>query len=191
MISYIYIACFVGGLLLLVAYMFFGVERSPRRVPALGPTDDWRAILGSASGIRARIGGPSLAGFACAFGATGYLLTTRSALHPGWIVLIAALAGAGALVGVILVVAAWAVPGARREEVDERFLLQGHLAVVTDSVSADEPGRISYVIEDARFTLPALSLDGETMHEGTEVVIDRVEGDVAYVEEWARVEKRL
>ena len=37
----------------------------------------------------------------------------------------------------------------------------------------------------------AQSLDGTPVAVGTEVIIDRVEGGVAYVESWVEVEQRL
>jgi membrane protein implicated in regulation of membrane protease activity len=39
--------------------------------------------------------------------------------------------------------------------------------------------------------LRARSLDDASVDEGTEVVIERIEGDLAYVEPWVQVEERL
>jgi hypothetical protein len=42
-----------------------------------------------------------------------------------------------------------------------------------------------------KYATPALSLDGTAVAAGTEVVIDRLEEGVAYVEPWVQVEQRL
>ena len=42
-----------------------------------------------------------------------------------------------------------------------------------------------------RRVLPARSFDDGTLAAGTEVVIERIEDDIAYVEAWLEVEKRL
>jgi hypothetical protein len=39
--------------------------------------------------------------------------------------------------------------------------------------------------------VPAKSLTGKTLASGEEVVIDRIEGGIAFVEEWSVVEQRL
>jgi hypothetical protein len=36
-----------------------------------------------------------------------------------------------------------------------------------------------------------VSLDGQPIREGTDVVIERLDGNVAYVEPWSLVERRL
>jgi hypothetical protein len=42
-----------------------------------------------------------------------------------------------------------------------------------------------------REVIPARGIDDQSMAVGTEVVIERIEDGVAYVEDWAAVEKRL
>jgi hypothetical protein len=39
--------------------------------------------------------------------------------------------------------------------------------------------------------MPARAIDDQLVRAGTEVVIERIENGVAFVEEWAAVEKRL
>jgi hypothetical protein len=39
--------------------------------------------------------------------------------------------------------------------------------------------------------MPARAIDDHAVRAGTEVVIERIENGVAFVEEWAEVEKRL
>jgi hypothetical protein len=74
---------------------------------------------------------------------------------------------------------------------DEGHEIQGHLAVVTDDITPDRDGEISYEHLDRRERVPARSLGTAAIPAGSEVVIDRIEGGVAFVEEWAVVEQRL
>jgi hypothetical protein len=52
-------------------------------------------------------------------------------------------------------------------------------------------GEIAYVVGGKRYATAAQSLDGTPVAVGTDVVIDRVENGVAYVERWVQVEQRL
>ena len=88
-------------------------------------------------------------------------------------------------------IARWAIPGARSDHIDERYLLQGTLASITGDVPKDGVGTLRYALDDREFELPARTLDGEAVASGTDVVIDRVEDGVGYVELWSRVEQRL
>jgi hypothetical protein len=75
--------------------------------------------------------------------------------------------------------------------VDERYLLQGHPARVTAAIAADTPGAIVYEVDGTRHTVQALALDGAPVAVETDVVIERVENGLAYVEPWDSVEERL
>ena len=46
-------------------------------------------------------------------------------------------------------------------------------------------------VEGARYTRRALTIDGSSLSSGTDVVIERIEDDLAHVEAWTHVEKRL
>jgi membrane protein implicated in regulation of membrane protease activity len=181
-----YLAVFLLGLVLGVYAMIRGVERvgsgrSPE-VDALGRP------LGAA---RMSLVAPRLGAFATIFGITGYLLsryaTVTIAVQLG-IALIAALLGT---VIATRAVTRWAHQAARDDAVDERFLLQGHPAQVVAAIAERTPGEIAYVVGGKRFAAAAESLDGTPVAVGTEVVIDRVENGVAFVEPWVQVEQRL
>src|SRR5262249_11144310 len=112
---YAFVGSFLLGLILAVFAMLNGVER-----PAQRPGRR-RFALNAATGP----------GFAPAFGAVGYPLAVYSSL--GWAAIISIAAGAG-LAGVIVslfLVAGWAIPGAKAEVIDERYVLQGCIAQVT------------------------------------------------------------
>jgi hypothetical protein len=134
---------------------------------------------------------PMLGVAATLFGLVGYPLVAYSALGAAVSVAIAtivAVAGAAAMLGVI---AGWAVPSALRSPQDERYLLQGHLATVTRVIRGDDPGEIAYEHDGHRHTVDARSLDGKMIAAGVDVVIERVENAIAYVELWSTIERQL
>ena len=90
-----------------------------------------------------------------------------------------------------LLIARWAIPSARADEPDPRYLLQGTLARVTQSADINGTGELVYVLDGHECALPVRSLDGTALAEGVDVVIDRVDEGVAYAELWATVEQRL
>jgi hypothetical protein len=172
---YAFVGSFLLGLILAVFAMLHGVER-----PAQRP-----------GRRRFALNVPTVAAFATVFGAVGYPLTVYSSL--GWVAVlsIATAAGvAGAIAGLSLV-AGWAIPGAKAEVVDERYVLQGCIAKVTEVLADGTSGMIAFVDGGVRQTSRAVGLDGVRLELGTEVAIERVEGGVAYVEPWSQVEARL
>lgn len=190
----VFLGSFIAGLLMLVMFMLFGVERqggaSRVMLPSADP-DAWRRLLGATSDVRARIGLPGFAAFATLFGAVGYGLSRYTAL-PLWArLVIAAAAGGTALALAVMLVAQWAVPSARKEVIDERFLLQGHFARVTEPISGDGVGEIHYEVGGVQLASRARSLDGTAIDRDAEVVIERLEDGVAFVEPWVQVEKRI
>jgi membrane protein implicated in regulation of membrane protease activity len=183
--QYFFLTSFIAGLLAGVYAMFRGVERR-RRGPAAA-----RGPIGKEPEAQAIVSLPMAAAFATVFGATGYLLGRATTLGPLSRVGIAAAVGAAGAAGALALVAAWAVPSAREDVVDERFLLMGHVARVTSPIGAGAAGTIAFEHDGTPHAIMARSMDGAPLEAGTEVVIERVEGDVAYVEPWARVEERL
>jgi hypothetical protein len=176
----IFVAALILGLLLAVRAMLLGVER--RRVP-LGTK--------APSTPNVRFSTPVVSAFAFTFGAAGYLLTRpgRMGLAAGTVVALLIGAIAGALAVRVVRRAAAFVP--EHDPDDPRYVLQGHVATVTAPIGAGTEGEIAYVIEGARYTTRARGLDGSTAEQGIEVVIERIEDGVAYVEPWVEVEKRL
>lgn len=175
-LQYLFLGSFLAGLLLAVYYMLRGVEKA----------------RGSAtSGIRAHLTLPSVAAFAVVFGAVGYAMLRLSSLGPVALLLIAGAAGLAGGYGAVALIALWAVPAAAREVVDERYLLQGHLASVTTGIAAGGEGAISYEVDGTQQRARARSLDGSAVGAGTEVVIERIEDGIAFVEPWVAVESRL
>ena len=177
-------ALFVGslilGLALAVRAMLYGVERSQTPFGAPSPATP-----------TVRFSTPVVAAFAGVFGAAGYLLTRPGRMAPTAGTIIALLVGvtAGAVAVRVVRRAAAFVP--EHDPDDPRYVLQGHVATVTTPIGPAGDGEISYVIEGASHTVRARGLDGAIADRGMEVVIERIEDGVAYVEPWAEVEKRL
>ena len=172
----VYIACFIAGLLIGVAIMLFGIERKP-------------SIDASSSGDGLRSWLPLFASFAVAFGVAGYSLSrvVSAGASLAWALVV----GAAAAFLMRWIVAKSAAMPVEHDVDDPRYVLQGHVAQVTSSIKAGAEGRISFDYGNERRTLRARSLDDVAVDEGTEVVIERIEGDLAYVEPWLQVEQRL
>ena len=178
------------GLLLGVFVMLNGTERllSGVTLPAPHARTSEHVVDSEPSAL---FNWASVAAFAFAFGLSGYLFTRFSPWSVSLRIAVAALIGGAAMTLQSLLIARWAIPGARAEEVDERYLLQGTLARTTREIPDDGEGELQYTIDGVSYTLPARSVDGHELTIDVEVVLDRVENGVAYVEPWTRVEQRL
>lgn len=172
----LYLASFIGGLILAVRIMTHGVER-PRDEH---PTGD-RSF---------RLSPPVIVAFSMLFGAAGYLMTRGGVSQSFALPVAALLGGAGAIIAANLVRKWWTVVPEHDVD-DERYVLQGHLARVTKSIGPDVDGEVAFEFGGDRRRLRARGSLGEAIAADTDVVIERVEADVAYVEAWADVEKRL
>jgi hypothetical protein len=180
MLRYLAIGAFLAGLLLWIRVMFFGVRR----------VDAERLV---------HRGWPLAASAFLVVG--GVLLYARARSQPvsvEWaaIVLASALAaGAGAA---WLVRRSAAIPSTDPED-DPRFRFQGHVAKITQAIGDGRDGRVAFEFDGERLEFrarwsPAAELpeSREAMSAvGAEVVIETVDGDLAFVEPWVLVEERL
>jgi membrane protein implicated in regulation of membrane protease activity len=181
-----YLAAFLIGLVLGVYAMIRGVERI-----GYGRSLELDALGRPIGSARMALAAPVSSAFSTVFGITGYLLWRYSQLA---LPLQLAVAIGIALVGTIVATRAvthWATQAAEQDVVDERYLLQGHPAEVVAAIGSSGTGEIAYLVGGKRYASAAQSLDGTPVAVGTEVVIDRVENGVAYVEPWVQVEQRL
>ena len=190
---FVFLGSFLLGLILAVSYMLVGIERSEattllaelRRAAARRVG----MVAQDASALRMVF---SVAGaFSLLFGVVGYALLRSTILGPGTVALIALAAGAAGAFAASILIAKWAIPGGLAEEVDERYVLQGHVAVVTRAISGGGEGEVAFDIDGVHHVARACSLDGTPVEGNTEVVIERIEDGVAYVEPWAHVEQRI
>lgn len=192
--SYLFLSTLLLGLILGVFAMLAGVERrgSGSSAEALAsPIVSRESLAAASNATSARFHVPVIAAFATVFGVVGYPLSRYSTLQPAWQLLIASAAGAGAVAGAVVLIARWAVPSARRDVPDERYLLQGRFARVTESIAQQRAGRIALEMGGTVHAVQAVSLTGDPIEPGTEVVIERIEGETAFVEPWSAVEGRL
>lgn len=174
----IFLVAFTGGLILAVFSMLHGVERARRkRNRSRAPSPFFNL--------------PAVAAFAAGFGATGYLLASRTVLPMWAVIFIAVGCGALAVTGTISLLAGWALRGVTGPMSPDSEDIQGQPAVVTREISLGRAGEISYEHQGVQVQLAARGLDTRTLPAGAEVVIDRIEDGVAFVEEWAVVERRL
>lgn len=164
----------MGGIALGVTVTFFGVERRRgREIRRPHPA----------------INLPAVAAAMTAWGAVGYLLTTGG-VGLLWTIVIASAAAAAAWVGIGALLATWALRAPLDDPHDMAEAIQGHVAVVTSGIG-EQPGRITYRLHGETHVVTAVSLDGQPISEGTDVVIERLDGNMAYVEPWSLVERRL
>jgi hypothetical protein len=174
----LFLGSFLAGLVLTVVSMLVGVEGRGESVT--------KAERGTRP--RVRLTRPIIAAFAMLFGVLGYLLNRHTTLGPISTLILAAVAGGLGILGSVLLVAKWAVKGAHDDTAE---LLQGHVATVTRGATASVPAEITYVLNGIRSVVPAKSVDESRLAMGAEVVIERIDNGVAFVEAWAQVEERL
>jgi hypothetical protein len=170
---------FIAGMFVAVRIMLFGVEK----VRSFG-----------AEGERSfRLSTPLLATFLMVYGLAGWLLV-RALEGVRWG------AGIGTIAAALVALAAtefmrraikrWWLVTPEHDVDDERYVLQGHLARVTEPIGADG-GAVTFQVDSVRRDVRARSIDDLPIAAGADVVIERLEDDVAWVERWDEVEKRL
>jgi membrane protein implicated in regulation of membrane protease activity len=195
-LAHLFALFFITGTVLGVFSMLIGVVRPPAgSVPEIpvgtGPFVSRDRLIAAAGEISARYRLPVLAAFTFCFGLLGYALSRLTQLGAVAQLAIAGVAGGGLAVFTATLVAKWALPAARKDIPDERYLLQGHFARVVQEVGGEQPGLVSVEINGVSHTAPAVSLQGDSIAAGTEVVIERIEDQVAFVEPWTTVERRI
>ena len=168
--------------------MLYGTERRVR--PAIAPHER-QSEHDPAAEPSPVFNLASLAAFTFGFGLTAYLVSR----HADWPIA-AELATAGVAGGLSMtlqsvLIARWAIPSARADQPDARYLLQGTIGRLTREVPEGGEGAMRYELEERAYELPARTIDGAALATDCEVVIDRVEDGVAFVESWAVVEQRL
>ena len=183
-----YLVFLVVGLIIGVFAMLYGTER---RVESKEAPHERRSEHDPAVEPSPLFNSASIAALLFAAGLSGYLFTRYSSLPARTVALVAIGAGIAAFALQSVLIARWAIPGARADQMDERYLLQGTLGLVTKDIPDTGDGQIRYALEGREYLLPARNFETGGLASGTEVVIERIEGGVAYVEVWTQVEQRL
>jgi membrane protein implicated in regulation of membrane protease activity len=173
----VFLASLIGGLLLAVRIMILGVERPRERSPA---------------GERSfRLSPPLLVAFMVVFGISGYLLVHRTSIGPLKSSLAAIVLGSAAAIAAARLVRRWWVITPEHDVDDERYILQGQVARVVTPIADGSDGEVAFDFGSEHRVVRARGVSDVTMAAGTEVVIERIEDEVAFVEPWLEVEKRL
>ncbi|MBI3792208.1 MAG: hypothetical protein HY275_15195 [Gemmatimonadetes bacterium] len=178
-----YVLSLFAGFALGVRLMQAGVLRE-------GPAE--RAREATAPRAQARLVSPIAAAMLATFGLVGGVLTRLSVWGPGLRFLVSFLA-AGAALALAALVRRWALDPDAPASTDEdpRYVVQGLPALVTRAIEAARSGEITWRRDGRTEVTPARTIDGADLAAGTEVVIERLENGVAWVESWRRVEARL
>jgi membrane protein implicated in regulation of membrane protease activity len=184
----LFLASFVLGLLLAVRIMLYGVEKGGGRGEG-GASATPRGSGAPDRHYRAWL--PTLMVFSLVFGMVGYGVAHWSARGASIAALWALIAGAVAAMISRRMVGRWSTIVPEHDVDDPRYVLQGHPAQVVQSISPTGVGEILFEIESEQRRLPARALDDVAVGVGTEVVIERIEDGIAYVEPWLQVEQRL
>jgi hypothetical protein len=179
-LKYAAVGAFVAGLLLWIRVMFYGVRRV-----------DADRMVHRASPFAA-------SAFLVVAGVMLYARVRNAPLTTGWAIAVALAAFAAALGAWWLVRRSAAIPSTDPED-DPRFMFQGHVAKITRPLGDHDDGRIAFEYDGRKHEFrakwsPAAELPAgrEAMGAvGAEVVIETVEGDLAFVEPWVLVEERL
>lgn len=180
----VFVFAMIVGFALGVRVMVSGVLR-PNPLPPIRPLP---------AAERIAIGRPVVAVTTTAFGVVGVVLTGIPAFGAGMRVSVAGAMAVFAAIVAVAIIRRWArvsdeAPLAAED--DPRFALQGHPARVTRSLGGVAVGEIEYHINGLRQIVPACSIDTTPVAAGVEVVIERVDQGVAWVECWEQVEQRM
>jgi hypothetical protein len=132
---------------------------------------------------------PAVAAGLMAFGLIGYGALRAARWSAIWALGSAAVGGVIAALVAARVIAGWAGYAADHDVPDERFVLQGHVATVV--LARGDRAEVEYTSNGRRVVAPARSVGGVPLQEGSEVVIERVDEGIVYVEAWSQVEQRI
>lgn len=174
--SSVFLAAFIGGLLLGVRIMFFGAERRHRPAVNSLPLRRWE---------------PGAVSFLAMFGIVGYLISHHAVVSRAATFALSALGGALFAVFVTWLAIRTARLQPEHDPDDPRYILQGRVGVVTVSIPPGGEGKIRYEEPGSAPDVRARDISGGAIAAGEEVCIERVEDGIAHVELWRLVEQRL
>lgn len=186
--SLIFAAFFLAGVACGVYVIVRGVERPGAPATGVPRVDAFGREVGTGSiSVRAAVAAATLV----SIGLVGYVGTRVLDLS------VASASVLGIAVAVVMApvsarhVRRWAERAAAEAATDPRYVLQGHVARVIHGATSEERAQVAYTANGQRVVAPAECIDHSALVAGTDVVIDRVDAGVVYVEPWTRVEQRL
>jgi membrane protein implicated in regulation of membrane protease activity len=179
-----YLICFIVG------FVFSTLSFLTGTLHLQLPTK-WHVHLGGRGGVSMHGGIPFLNSFTIMafltwFGGMGYLLTRYSSLWLGFALLLATLAG---LVGASIVFWFFARVLLKHDVgIDPaEYEMTGVLGRVSSSIRSRGTGEIVFEQVGTRRSCGARSEDGTPIAKGTEIVVTRYEGGIAYVRTWDEI----
>lgn len=184
-----YLLCFAFGFVWAIASLLMGSLRihGPAHSGHLahhGPLHHYGG-RGSRAGSNAAwdfLNIHSIAIFLAWFGGCGYLMSRHSGLAVVAILIASALVGLAASFAVVLFLR---FLSARERVLDPLdYEMTGVLGHVSSPIHQRGTGEIFFVRDGARTSACARSDDGQPIERGTEVVVTRYEGGIAYVRTW-------
>src|SRR4051812_11431826 len=165
--TYAFVGLVFIGLIAAVRVMLYGVER--QRAPG---DERPRSFAASPALIATFCFVAGIVGYACMRFGVGVSETWAAAIGIGAVVTFAA----------SRIIAAWWTVVPEHDIDDERYVLQGSLGRVVAAIAVNAAGEISLKSSGHKKILPARGIDDQFMAVGTEVVIERIEDGVAFVE---------
>ena len=82
-------------------------------------------------------------------------------------------------------------PSRRPRPQDDPEVIAGIVARVTSAIGSAAAGDVAFTIDGSRRIVSAQSVDGAPIQAGADVVIERIDNQMAWVERWESVEARL
>jgi hypothetical protein len=195
-VAALFLGCFAFGVILTIASFALGAFGGHLHLAGLD-------LGGGDAGGDVGAGGADQAGahvspfnlstisaFLAWFGGAGYLLVRFSDLAA---VLVLLVSGAVGVVGggIIFVTLTRYVLPRLTELRPEDFRVEGAIGRVTVPIRAGGTGEVVYSLGGTRHVDGARSVSGEAVERGAEVVIQRMEKGIAYVERWDRLAAKL
>ena len=183
-----FLGCFAFGVILTIATFALGAFGGHVHLGGLdvSGTDHGGDLSGHAGHDGAQVSPFNLrtiSAFLAWFGGAGYLLARYSDLAAAAELLVAA--GVGLVGGgIIFVVLTRYVMPRLTELRPEDYRIEGAIARVTVPIRAGGTGEIVYTLGGTRHVDGARSVSGDGFERGAEVVIQRLEKGIAYVERW-------
>jgi membrane protein implicated in regulation of membrane protease activity len=180
-----YLICFALGFILsLLSFLgSFHLQLPHIHIHIGGAHTHGPHLGGSHPGEVTPINFGTVAAFLAWFGGTGYLITRFSTF---WFLVGLAIAGASGLAGAAIVFFFLAKVLIRKgEELDPAdYDMIGVLGTVSSNIRPSGTGEMIFSQAGSRRAAPARSDNGIIIAKGTEVVVTRYEGGIAYVRPW-------
>ncbi len=173
-----FVACLAVGFVFSLLSAISGVVHMPHLHVHLGG-----AHGGGVRGGAGPVNPPTIAGFLMVFGASGYLLTR----FADWrLMAILAIASGLGLMGAAVVFwfLARVLMASERPLNPADFDMTGVFGRLSQTVRPRGTGEMIFTQEGRRLGVPVRTETGEPLPRGTEVIVTRYEGGIAYVRTW-------